>query len=443
MLTKRRKRKKFDTMKKIIILHIILLTGLACFSQEKLSLADAIRISLENNYDLQISRQDQQISEIQNNWGTVGRYPYINLSAESRNAANENNSEDYVQNQFLGGASISWTLFYGFSVRINKQKFEQLEELSKQNTAIMVESTIQSVILAYYSVLLEREKLNVYTELMQLSDDRLQKAEHRKEFGSAVTYDVLQAKNAFLADKASMLVQEVSYKNALRDLNFLMAEKESKNYVLTSEFSAIPKDYSLADLAAQMVSNNKVLKNQYVNQNLLKNAVALAKSDFSPGLSFAGGTTLSSTRSDYQTRGESWNNYANFYGNFTLSFNLFSGGNRKRALQIARINEDIGKVELNQMQHELKNQLSNIYEFYLVRKELLNVANENLAAAELNLQISKEKFESGAINSFNYRDVQNLYLNAAQRKLEAIYNFIDTHTAMLRMTGTIIQEYPQ
>ena len=95
------------------------------------------------------------------------------------------------------------------------------------------------------------------------------------------------------------------------------------------------------------------------------------------------------------------------------------------------------------MQYELNNQLSNIYEFYLVRKELLNVANENLAAAALNLQISKEKFESGAINSFNFRDVQNLYMDAAQRKLEAIYNFIDIHTSLLRLTGTIVQEYPQ
>ena len=218
MLIKRRNLKKFDTMKRIISFIIILLFGVNGFAQENLSLTDAIRIALENNYDLEISRKDQQIAEIQNNWGAVGRYPYINLTAESRNYANENNSEDYLQNQVSGGASVSWTLFDGFSVRINKQKYEQLEELSKQNTAIMVESTIQSVVLAYFSVLLEQEKLNVYSEVMQLSKDLLEKAEQRKEFGTAVTYDVLQAKNSFLSDKASMLLQEVSYKNAVRDL---------------------------------------------------------------------------------------------------------------------------------------------------------------------------------------------------------------------------------
>jgi outer membrane protein len=129
------------------------------------------------------------------------------------------------------------------------------------------------------------------------------------------------------------------------------------------------------------------------------------------------------------------------YGNFTLSYNLFSGGNRKRALQIAKLEEESGLVALEQMQHDLDNKLENLYEFYLVRKELLSVANENLQAARLNFQIAKEKFENGSINSFNFRDVQLIYLNAALQELQAVYNFIDTHTALLRMAGTIIQQY--
>jgi outer membrane protein TolC len=76
-----------------------------------------------------------------------------------------------------------------------------------------------------------------------------------------------------------------------------------------------------------------------------------------------------------------------------------------------------------------------------LRQELLILAFENLEAARLNLRLSKERFEAGAINSFNYRDVQISYIAIAQRQLEAVYNFIDTQTALLRLTGTIIQEY--
>lgn len=432
-----------DIMIRNSLLIIILLLALPGFGQQNLSLTNAIQKALENNYDVQIVRQDQKIAAINNNWGTAGRYPYINMAAESRFNSNLNQSEDYSQSQYIGSVTMNWTLFDGFSVRINKQRLTELEELSKQNTGIMLEGTIQSVILAYYAVLLEKQKLQVYQEVMSLSDDRYQKIEMQKDLGTAVTYDVLQAQNAYLADKSAYLLQEVAYKNALRDLNYLMAVADRSTYNLTDQFSAIPIDYTINELSQQMLANNKSLKNQYINQSLLEKAVALAKSNYSPTLAFAGGITGTRHGTDYETRGESWSNSANFYGNFTLSFNLFSGGTRKRAVQIAKIDQEVGNVQLSQMQHELNNQLANIFEFYQVRKELLKVAEENLKAAELNLQISKEKYESGAINSFNYRDVQNIYLNAALQELEAIYNFIDTHTTLLRMTGTIIQQYNQ
>jgi outer membrane protein len=428
-------------MKTIHILILFIFTGFSLGAQEKLTLTDAVSRALENNYSMRIVRSNQRVAEIQNNWGSAGRYPYIDLSVEDDNSYNLNENEDVVTNRFSAGASIRWTLFDGYIVRINKQRFEELEQLSKQNTAIMVESTIQSVILAYYLVLLEKEKLDVYGGAMQLSEDRFRQAEDRKELGTFGTYDVLQAQNAYLSDRSDWLLQEVAYKNALRDLNYLMAEEENISWELTGAFVADPVDYALQDLRTQLFENNKSLQNQYINQRLLENAVAAAKSDFSPTLGFQGGVRGSSVRDNYSDRGEKWANSANFYGNFTLSFNLFSGGKRKRAMQIARIEEETGLVETDEMQHDLTNSLANLYEFYLVRKELLKVAGENLEAAELNLEISRDKFESGAINSFNFRDVQNIYLNAAQRKLEAIYNFIDTHTALLRMTGTIIQEY--
>lgn len=428
-------------MKILNIFALLLIYVSVTMAQEPLTLNDAISKALENNYGIIIVKQNQRISEIQNNWGTAGRYPYINLSLGNDNAYNINETEDFANNRFSAGASVNWTIFDGFIVNINKQRFEELEQLSKQNTAVMVEGTIQSVVLAYFNVLLQKEKLKNWGDIMKLSEDRYNLAEDRKAYGTYVTYDVLQAKNAFLTDRSGYLLQEVSYKNSLRDLNFLLAEKDQINYTLTDSFSAVQVDYKLADLEAQMIENNKTLQNQYVNQRLLENAVAAAKSNFYPTFDFRGGVTGNANRFNYAERDESWNKSANFYGNFTLSYNLFSGGNRKRAVEIAQVDEAIGTVEIDEVTHELGNRLANLYEFYLVRKELLDLAFENLEAAKLNLQLSKEKFDSGAINSFNYRDVQISYISIAQRELEAIYNFIVSQTELLRLTGTIIQEY--
>ncbi|WP_299583409.1 TolC family protein [uncultured Sunxiuqinia sp.] len=428
-------------MKQLKVFFLLILASLSLKAQPSLSLEEAIKRSLENNYDITLVKQQQQIASINNSWGAAGRYPYIGVSLGADYALNDNANEDFIQNRFSGGVNLNWTLFDGFAVKITKQRFAELEELSKQNTAIMVEGTIQSVVLAYYAALLEKERLNVLNEVMLLSEDRYQRIQQRKELGSAVTFEVLQAQNAYLTDKTSYLSQQVFYKNALRDLAFLMADDSGASYELNDEFQAMPVSYVLADLQAQMVANNKSLKNQYINQNLLENAILSAKSSYYPTLSFAGGATHTRTGNDFENSGISWNNVNNMYGNFTLSYNLFSGGNRKRALQIARLEEENGLVELEQMKHELDNKLANLYEFYLVRQELLSVARENMEAAKLNFQIAREKFESGAINSFNFRDVQLIYLNTSLQELQAIYNFIDTHTALLRMVGTIVQQY--
>ena len=63
------------------------------------------------------------------------------------------------------------------------------------------------------------------------------------------------------------------------------------SYNLTDSFNAIPVDYNLQDLKTQLFENNKVLQNQYVNQRLLENAWAAAKSAFSPTVDFRGGVT--------------------------------------------------------------------------------------------------------------------------------------------------------
>ena len=428
-------------MKKIQITLIILCFGWVAAAQETLSLSGAIARALENNYSIQVSKADREVAAINNSWGAAGRFPYVNLSGISNNSMDSNDDDNFTRNQLIGDANISWTLFNGFAVKINKQRFAELEQLSEQNTAIMVESTIQSVVLAYYNALLQKEKLKTFEEIMGLSEDRYEQAKVKKELGIAVTYDLLQAQNSYLSDRSGFLLQEVNYKNALRDLNYLMAEKDKPKYELTDEFKAVTSEYNLADLQAQMSDNNKSLQNQYVNQRLLENAVASAKSSYSPSLNFSGGARYTSTNTEFDDKGKTDASSTNIYGNFTLSFNLFGGGSKNRALKIARINEEAGMVQVEDMKHDLNNTLANLFELFLVRKELLNVADENLAAAKLNLQISQDKFDTGAINSFNFRDVQNIYLNASQQQLEAIYNYIDAHTALLRMAGTIVQEY--
>ncbi len=414
---------------------LAILTGILIFqqvnAQEVLTLSGALERALQNNYGLIISRAGNEIAAINNNPGTAGRYPTIGFDASQNNSYNLNN--DTYSGRFSAGVGLNWVLFDGFRVNITKTKLENLENLSEGRLGVVIESTIEDVILGYYTVLLQQEQLKVLQTVMQLSDDRYKYELDRKSLGGSVTYNVLQAQNVYLTDKANYMNQEVVVRNSVRNFNFLLGEEPTITWTFSETFEAETTQYILADLLSKMKASNQILKNQYTNLLLLENETSLRRADYSPTLSLGAGIDM----------GESWTspsgqiNDGNLspYGNLRLSYGIYTAGVRRRSVEIARINEEMANVEIDEMEHALTNELFNLADYYGVRIELLNVSNENMEAAELNLSISEEKYRSGVINSFNFRDVQLIYLNAALRRLQSVYNLIDSKTRLTRITG--------
>lgn len=426
---------------KLEVLFFVLLFGLnsVIAQNESMTLSAALEKALENNYGIVISKSDIKIAEINNNWEAAGRFPTIGFSATPsyRNDLIGENATTTVS----GNLSLNWTLFNGFRVQIIKGKFEKLVELAKGRSGVIIENTIQDVILGYYNILLQKERVAVLNKLMNLSKDRFDYEQTKYDIGGSVTYNVLLAKNIYLEDKASYLSQEVVVRNAIRNLNFLMGEKLSQEWNFTEEFKSDTIEFILGDLLDKMMASNQTLKNQYVNLMLQQEEIKLQQSTLYPRLSLNAGVS-----NTYM-----WNNpeiptntnpVESFVpnGSLTFSYDIYSAGSRRRAINIARINEEISAVETEEIKHSLTNQLYNEFEIYNLRKELLNVSNESLEAAEMNLQIAKEKFDTGAINSFNYRDIQLNYLNSALNQLQSIYNLIYSNSSLTRLTGGFLNE---
>ena len=64
-----------------------------------------------------------------------------------------------------------------------------------------------------------------------------------------------------------------------------------------------------------------------------------------------------------------------------------------------------------------------------------------MEAARINLQLSTERYENGSINSFNFRDVQQIYAKAALRYHNATFSVIESYYALLRLTGGIVDQF--
>ena len=424
----------------------------ALYAQDNLSLSDAIQIGLKNNYQIQISGKNSDIAKRNNNWLEAGALPSISLNSSYAYNWNDNdNPASFIQgasntSTTAYGADLNWVLFNGFSVKIRKDKLQQLQEQFEGSAAIIVENTIHAIILGYYNALLQQEKINALSNIVALATDRYQYHLEKKELGSISTFDLLQTKTAMINDSTNYLLQQLATKNAQRNLNMLMAIDVEKIYHLTDQLQHVHSLFNLAGLKEKMFSNNQTLKNQYVNRLIIKKDKALAKAKLFPVLSFGSGVNRSVSSFDGTGQGgipisTSGNTSLSYYARFSLSFVLFDGHKSHRAFKNMQIQEEVAQLTVDEMKLDLTNQLITTYELYMSRVAILRLTQENLNANELNLKLAEERYSSGGISSFEYRDIQTAYLNALSIQLESVFNTISTHTDLTRLTGGIVEEF--
>lgn len=438
--------------KKITILVALILTLTSLWAQDTLSLSRAIQIALENNYSISVSRLDAQIASINNSWGTVGKLPSVDISGTSMIKLDSSNttltfpspipssdtSSSKTTSTLSAGLSANWVLFNGFSANISKAKLGLVEELSENNIELLIESTIQSVILAYNQVLLEKHKRELFEEVFNLSADRYEYEKLKKQLGNATTFNLLQAQNSYLEDKTNVLLQEVAEKNAMRSLELLLATKDSIYYILTDSLQPEKTGYNLNNLHSKMLSDNKNLQIQYINLQMLEKDIMLSKAAYSPQIILSAGADVYANNINNQRSPDLAISGYDYYANATLKFNLYGGGKRSRASKIAKIEKEISEIQKTELEHSLSNALYTLYEMYELRKELLGVAQENLDAASLNMQIAEEKYKSGSISSFNYRDIQLIYERSALNYYNAVYNTISSELELKRIVGDLL-----
>lgn len=451
-------------------IFIISTLFVVCFvkAQDKLTLSDAIQIGLLNNFDIRIEQGNIEVATLNNNWGETGIFPSINASLAGGRTTFEN-QEAINPFQILGktittqaqpSVNLNWNLLSIYDIKISKRRLEQLQAESEGNASIVIANSIQSIMLGYYIAVLEKERLGQFKEQLDLSRDKYQRVLIRKSLGSAITTDLLLEEGNFLTDSTNYINQQLLYNNAISNLNFLLGISEpAPVYELTDSLDEEVIDVDLMDLITLMESENVDLKRQYLTQSVLGLDAQLRQWDRMPNLAIGANYTFTRNEQDVSdwplnrreirdangnvvdvlTVGNNQN--INYGVNFTLSFTLFNGGQINRAIKRAQIQENIGEIRIDRLKASLRRDLKQAVDQYNVRKQLYEINVRRTAAAKQNLDISKDKFENGTIDSFDYRTIQNNYLLAAIQKLQAIYNLIDSKVTLMRLTGGLVREY--
>lgn len=463
-------------MRKLLTAVFVLATGVLA-AQDALTLEAVIQRGLKNNFDIQIQKSLVDIAKNNNNPGQAGRYPTINLLLSSTNSVVDRVPANpfaipgqSITNSIPGQIDIGWVIFNGFTVSINKEQLERLQQQSEGNASIVVQNTLQSIILGYSLVLLEKERLEVRRKLLELSRTRYEQVKLKKNVGSAITFDVLQEESNFLTDSGNFVLQSLNYRNAVRNLNVLINEKVDQTYSFPQPLRFNPPTFVYSELEEKMTRNNFTLKNQYLSQSILRGNTQLASAGLYPSFNVnlgatgsldwvranfrptSGGTPVKSTvgyllddpaqpviNTAYapEARTVSGNSYGT-YGNFTLRWTLFNGGQIKRNIQNAKTRELIGQQTTDQLKLSLQRDLQIAFDLFEQRKQIVEITKTNQRATELNLSLAEERYRVGYINAIDLRLIQLNYLNASLANLEAVYNLIDVYTDLMGLTGSLI-----
>lgn len=470
-------------MNRLLGILIALLLTISVQAQDTLSLARAISIGLKNNFDIQIEQLNVDVARNNNTWGQAGALPTISFSGNQNNSVVQRKPANpfavagrNISNNLNGQLDVQFVLFDGFAVKINKQRLSQLEQLSYGNSAFVMETTLQSIILGYYQALLEKERLQILENNMTFSKERYDYVKLRKELGGAIPFDVLQEQNNYLTDSANVLLQGIVYKNSLRQLNLLLNEDLQTKYELVDSLEYKHETYDYENLRAKMVSSNTNLRNQYMNQEILRSNTRLQQANMSPtlALNFGGNGSLDQLNANFRTptgntidntvgylnnnpsqpvintvnetalvpQTQNGNSYGG-YANLSLRFNVFNGGQIKRAIENARVQEKIADLNTEQLKLSLENDLLSNFDMYNLRNQLVTIALTKLEAADLNLDLANERYRNGALSAIDLRIVQENARNAALEAYLAIFNSISTKIGLVRITGGLIDRVPK
>ena len=442
---------KIKLLSTVVVILCVLFSNLS-IAQHELTAKEAVFIALENNYQIEIANKQLLISEKNNTWSEAGLFPTVTLSAANGNTVQDNTDNPFtftpgiiLSQSIAPSIGLNWNLFSGFAVRISKQRLEQLEEQSANNSIAVIESTIQDVLKAYYTAQLQDSRRELFQSVLSLSRKRFSYYELKEKYSNSNSLELLQFKNQYLTDSANLLMQEISYSNAIRNLGIVMNDTVyvKEGYSMVDKIDEVVADVKFETAQNDMIANNQNLKNQYISLELQQSNTSLRRSFLYPVLSFQAGANPSWSRIreikdntlDVQTQN------LTYYGNLNLSYTLFNNWKNKRAVEVSKIQEEIAELNIDNMKQTLSASLQNLIELYSVRKQLVDISQENMVYAEKAFQLAEKRFEIGSINSIDLASFQNNYQNTMIQHYENLFNKMDTFLEIYKMTGKIGLEY--
>lgn len=426
---------------------------LPMFAQQAISLDECVRIALAEDLGRQIADRQRAIAANNFHGSLAGRYPSLAFNMNSQGSlANQQNPASFLNGLIRSGNAAfsldaSWVAFEGFRARFSQQRLGKLEEQARAQWMMASQETVRRVTLAYLFAEWQQAQAELAAEALRLSSEVLDYQEQRREFGQALRQNILQSRDAMLADSSSLLLARMNLKTALLQLRLAMGQPDREIAAVGGALGTRPGAFLGDVLAPRILAAHPSLLEARAVREANRLQTGMRRAAWYPRLALATGAVWTGnivgldgnnpfTGEPFGTR---TGTNRNLYAGVTLNMPLLDFGLRQRQVQEARLLEEVAALNETAISQELKTRLLTLVATAEAQQQILDLSLEQESNARENLEISGERYRMGQMSIFDYRAVQLALTQSAQRRLTALYNLKVTEVEILALTGELVR----
>ena len=455
------------------VLALLLGLGFSANAQTKQwTLEECVRYALDNNISIKLSELDVKNAAIDKK-GALGNYlPSVNANAShSWNIGlNQNITTGLLENQTTQyssvGATVGVDIYRGLQNQNTYRRAKLSIIASKYQLVKMQEDIALNVANAFLEILFNKENLKVKKEQLAIDEKRFARSEEMVNAGTIPRGDLFDLKATVATDKQAIIVAENTLLISKLSLAQLLQLKEFADFDVIDDNTNLEDENNImaqnpVDIYNKARETRTELKLAQTNLEIAEKNVVIAKGAYQPTLSafynfntrasysdILTGSTLNSANPTSQigfvegtNQSVLQNNYSPVLGSappifdqfndnkgqsfgFQLSIPILNGFSARNNVERNKVTLERSKIDLEQKTLDLQR---NVYTAFTDAKGALNAYESSVVTLEARQQaynFSKEKFDVGLMNSFDFTQAQTLLTNAQSDILRAKYDYI-------------------
>lgn len=421
------------TTKKIVF--FLLLVGFQLSAQsKKWTLEECVDYAIKNNISIKQSELDLKTTDIDKLEAIGGFLPTLNGNANY--SMNTGASINPVTNQFQNetfksmsaSANSGIMLFNGLANWKTLQRAKLSKIANSYRLDKMKDDIALSIANSYLQILFNKEQLKVQKNQNLITKENIKRTQELIQAGSLPAGDIYELQ----ATDASQEQQIVNTENALLIAKIGLCQtlllEDYANFDISDEVMDLPMtdmtnetQESILEKAKESVKDVKIAM---ANVDVAKKDVALSRSSYLPTLTgFLG----------YNTR---WAESIpfNFIDQLTLfdgtavglqlNVPILNGFATRGRVQRAKINHERSEFQLKQAELDLERNVYQAYNDVINAKKSFEAAQKTLEARKQSFNFSKERYEVGLMNSFDFSQSTIAFENAQSEVLRTKYDYL-------------------